>query len=77
MVKAIVDIDEHANRIINIVKARYGLRDKSESINTMARLFEENSMDPDLRPEYAEKLRKIEKEPTIKVKDFSKEFDLE
>ncbi|NOZ76867.1 MAG: DUF2683 domain-containing protein, partial [Euryarchaeota archaeon] len=33
MVKALIDIDEHTNRIINIVKAQYGLKRKSEAID--------------------------------------------
>ena len=36
MVKAIVTIDERTNRILNIVKAKYGLKDKSQAINLMA-----------------------------------------
>ena len=32
MVKAIVELDEHSNRVINVVKAKYGLKDKSEAI---------------------------------------------
>lgn len=77
MVKAIIDIDEHANRIINVIKAKYGLQDKSEAINTMARQYEEEVMEPELRPEYIEKLKKIEKQPARKVKNFAKEFGLQ
>ncbi|MBI4174377.1 MAG: DUF2683 family protein [Candidatus Aenigmarchaeota archaeon] len=77
MVKAIIDIDEHANRIINVIKAKYGLQDKSQAINTMARQYEEEVMEPELRPEYIEKLKKIEKQPARKVKNFAKEFGLQ
>ena len=61
MVQAIVDISERANRILNIVKAKYGLKDKSQAINLMAKEYEEGIMEPELRPEYIEKIRKIEK----------------
>ena len=61
MVQAIVDISDRANRVLNIVKAKYGLRDKSEAINVMAEEYEEDIMEPELRPEYVEKIRKIEK----------------
>jgi hypothetical protein len=77
MVKAIVDIDDHANRIINIVKAKYDLKDKSDTINLMARQYEEEVLEPALRPEYIEKLSRIEKQPTRKVRNFGKEFGLE
>ena len=77
MVKAIVDLDEHANRVINIVKAKYGLQDKSEAINTITRQYEEEILGPELRPEFVEKLKKVEKQPTKKVKNFAKVFGLE
>ena len=46
MVKAIITIDERTNRILNIVKAKYGLKDKSQAINLMAQQFEECVMAP-------------------------------
>jgi len=77
MVKAIVDLDDHANRVINIVKAKYGLQDKSEAINTITRQYEEEILEPELRPEFVERLKKAEKRPTKKIRNFSKEFGLE
>ena len=77
MVKAIIDINEHANRVINVVKAKYDLRDKSDAINIMALQYEEEILEPEMRPEFIESLRKAEKEPARKVKNFAKEFDLE
>ena len=77
MVKAIIDINEHANRVINVVKAKYDLRDKSDAINIMALQYEEEILEPELRPEFIERLKKIEKEPARKVKNFAKEFDIE
>ena len=79
MVKAIIDIDEEANRVINILKAQRGLRDKSQAINEMARQFKELVLDSDVRPEYVLKFRKIRKEPIIRVgrvKDFKGRYRL-
>jgi hypothetical protein len=76
MVKAIVKIDEKANRVLNILKAKYGLRDKSQAINLMARQFETIILEPELRPEFIEEMKRTEKEKTIKVKNFAKEFGL-
>ncbi len=39
MVKAIVEIDENANRILNIVKAKENLKDKSDAINLILNIF--------------------------------------
>ncbi len=77
MVKAIVELNEHANRVINVVKAKYDLKDKSAAINTMALQYEQEILEPELRPEFIERLKKTEKEPTKKVKDFAREFDIE
>ena len=77
MVKAIVNLDERVNRVINIVKAKYGLRDKSEAINKMALEYEEILLEPALRPEFVEKMGERNKEETVKVDDFAKRYRLE
>ncbi len=76
MVKALIDIDEETNRVINIVKAQHGLKDKSQAINVMAKEYEEMVFEPRVRPEYIRELKRIQKEKTHKVKDFAKEFGL-
>lgn len=72
-----VDLDERANRVINIVKAKYGLKDKSEAINRMVLEYEEILLEPALRPEFVAKMRKRTKEKTVKVADFAKRYGLE
>lgn len=76
MVKAIIDLDEKANRVINIVKAKYGLRDKSEAINRIALEYEEMLLEPALRPEFVAKMKKRQKERVVKVDDFAKRYGL-
>ena len=66
MVQAIIKISERTNRILNIVKAKYGLKDKSEAINAMAEEYENDIMEPELRPEYVEKLNKIRQGKYVK-----------
>jgi len=78
MVQAIISISEHANRILNIIKAKYGLKDKSEAIDMMAEKYEEVILEPELRPEYIEKALRIHKQPSIKVwtvKDLRKRYE--
>ncbi len=60
MVQAIIDINERTNRILNILKAKYGLKDKSQAIERMAKEYEENLLEPALKPTYVEKIRNIE-----------------
>ena len=70
MVQAIINISEKANRVINIVKAKHGLKDKSQAINVMAEEYEESVMEPQLRPEYIKKLQKIQKQKAISFKNI-------
>ena len=67
MVKAIINIDNHTNRVLNIVKAKYGLNDKSQAIETIAAQYEEELLEPQLRPEYIDKIKRISKEKSIKI----------
>ncbi len=70
MVQAIININEHANQVLSIVKAKFGLRDKSEAIEIMAQQYEEEVLEPELRPEYIERLKRITREPGIKFKSI-------
>jgi len=67
MVQAMININENANRVLNILKAKYDLKDKSQAIEIMADQYKENILEPELRPEYIEKALKIHKQPSIKV----------
>ena len=71
MVQAIIDIEDGTNRVLNIVKAKFGLKDKSEAINVMAGQYEQEILEPQLRPEYVEKLKKIKKEKGVRFKSVS------
>ncbi len=79
MVKAIVDIDDEANRVINILKAQYGLRDKSEAINKLAEEYREIVLESEFKPQYIRKLLEVQKEPIIRVgrvSDLRKRYGL-
>jgi hypothetical protein len=67
MVKAIVEIDDEANKVINILKAQYGLRDKSQAINEMAKQYKEVVLESELRPEYVRKLKRVQRERILRV----------
>ena len=76
MVHAMIDIKEHTNRVLNIVKAKYDLKDKSQAIDIMAVQYEEFVLEPELRPEFIEEMKSIHKEKSIPVKDFAERFGL-
>jgi hypothetical protein len=73
MVQAVINIEENTNRVLNIVKAKFGLRDKSEAINLVVTEYEQDTLEPQLRPEYKGKLTKIMKGKHLSRKDFEKE----
>ena len=67
MVQAMINIDEKTNRILNIIKAKYGLKDISSAIMRMAAEYEKELMEPELRPEFVEKAREIMNQGPIDV----------
>jgi len=74
MVKAIVDINDEANRIINIVKAKEELRDKSDALNLIISMYGKELLEPELRPEFITELLNAQREKTVKVKDFLERY---
>ena len=74
-----IDIPEEANQILNIVKAKHNLKDKSEAITHIVIEYGEDMLEPELRPEFIEKMKLISKEKTINIKDledFKKRYNL-
>jgi hypothetical protein len=67
MVQAIINIDENANRVLNIIKAKFGLKDKSEAINMMAEQYNGQILEPELRPEYVKKALKVHNQSSIRI----------
>ena len=61
MVQNIINLEEHEDRVINVVKAKYGLKSKSEAISLITKAYEENFLEPELRPAYLKKLERIRK----------------
>ena len=71
MVQNIIQIEEREDRILNIVKAKYGLKNKSEAVALIAQIYEESFLEPQLRPEYLIKLNKIRKEKGIPFRNIN------
>lgn len=80
MVKALIDISSKTNRMLAIVKAEYGLKDKSEAIDVMAKEYEELVFEPAVKDSYLRKLKKVEKEKIINLgshKGFKERYNLD
>jgi len=72
MVQAMININEKVNRVLNIVKAKYGLKDKSEAINLVVEEYGQDILELELRPEYKKKLLGIIKGKHISREEFEK-----
>ncbi len=72
MPKAMIQINEDTNRIINIIKAKYALKDKSRAIDRLAEEYAKVLLEPELRPGYLVRLKKIEQEGTVSKSEFEK-----
>lgn len=70
MVQNIINIGENIDRILNIVKAKFGLKNKSQAVAIIAKIYEESFLEPELRPEYLEKLKRIDKEKGISFRNI-------
>ena len=67
MVQALIDISDHSNRILNILKAKFDLKDKSAAIDLMAEQYEDVILEAELRPEYVQKIEHIRKHSKFKT----------
>jgi len=62
MIGARISINEYTNRVFGVIKAKYGLKDKSESINKFVELYGYNEIEPEVREDYLKELNKIQKD---------------
>jgi hypothetical protein len=76
MVQALITLNENTNRVLNIVKAKFDFKDKSEAIEYIISKYIEYENEPELKPEFIEKIKKIKKEKSIRVDDFAKRYEL-
>ncbi len=76
MVQSLVTLSDETNQVLNVVKAAHGLRTKSEAIELVTRAYAAELLEPELRPEYIRKLRRIEKQRSTRVRDFGARYGL-
>jgi len=70
MTQAIVNLGEHEDRVLNIIKGKYGFKNKSDAVNFAIDKFEESFLEPELRPEYEAKLKRIQKQKPVRYKSI-------
>ncbi|HDK42634.1 MAG TPA: DUF2683 domain-containing protein [Candidatus Pacearchaeota archaeon] len=69
MVKATIEIPERENRILNIVKGQHGFKNRDQALIFLIQEYEQ-SLEPELRPEYVKKLTQIDKQKGVPFKSI-------
>jgi len=73
MVQAIINLGEYEDRLLTIVRGKFGFKNKSEAVNFVINQYGGELLEPELRPEYKKALLKIDKG---KFKKFTSIDDL-
>jgi hypothetical protein len=76
MVNALIKLNDNTNRVINMVKAKFGFNDKSQAVEFIVNKYIEAEDEPELRPEFIKEMKKIEKQKGVRVNDFAKRYGL-
>ncbi len=77
MVQALVELDENTNRVLNIVKAKFSLKDKGEAIQFVVSEYIEFENEPELKPDFIKKMLEIQKQKSFRVNDFAKRYGID
>jgi hypothetical protein len=68
LVSALLNLSENTNRVLNIIKMKYQLKDKSQAVEHLVDKYIEDSEDRELRPEFIQEILEASKEKGILVK---------
>ncbi len=60
MVMARLELEEHTNKVLNVVKAKFGLKDKSDALNKFVEIYGDEIVERDANDQYIKKLLEIE-----------------
>lgn len=78
MVNININVSDDTNQVLNIVKAKYNLKDKSEAVQLVVSRYSRELLEPELKPGFVEKIQKGSKGKTIRIgstEDFAKRYD--
>ncbi|MDO8627559.1 MAG: DUF2683 family protein [Candidatus Diapherotrites archaeon] len=60
MVVARVSLNDYANKVLNLIKVKYDLNDKSQALNKFVEMYGENELEPKVKESYVKKILAIE-----------------
>lgn len=55
-ISARVELGEYANKVLGIIKIKYGLKDKSEALNKFIEIYGDDILEREATEEYAKKV---------------------
>lgn len=58
-ISARVEINDYANRVLAVIKAKFGLKDKSEAINKFIEIYGDEIVEKQANEEYVKKVIEI------------------
>ncbi len=58
-ISARVELSEYANKVLAVLKAKHGLKDKSEAINKFAELYGDEIVEKDANEEYVRHILEV------------------
>jgi len=70
MVQNIFNLNEEADKILGIVKAQHGLKNKNQAMEFILKIYGESFLEPEIRPEFLKRLKKIKEGPHFEFKDI-------
>lgn len=74
MTQALIELTEESNRVLNIVKAKHNLKDKSAAVKVVIEHYLECEGEPGFKEEFIERIKRAEKGRFVRVDDFAKRY---
>ncbi|HLD06023.1 MAG TPA: antitoxin [Candidatus Nanoarchaeia archaeon] len=71
MTQTLVKLGEHEDRVLTIIKGKYGLKNKSDAVNFVIGRYEQDILEPELRPEYLAKIGRIKKQKGMRFRGIA------
>lgn len=62
MTTARVFLDDYSNTVLNVIKAKYSLKDKSEALNRFIRAYGNAEVEPEVKESYIKKILELDEE---------------
>lgn len=69
MISARVELNEYTNKVLNIIKFKFDLKDKSEALNKFIELYGDDLVEKQASDEYTKKILEMTNDHFEKYKD--------